>query len=140
MPDLRFGDAEPTDEERIAVDEVVADLGSVVVVEGERLVYAGHARTTERRHLLLPALHAVQRASGWISPGGLDYACRQLDFEGTVGVCIMPLVHPHHAMESTIFGVRATVRGGQHNACWRWLSAFVENSASYCAGFSSRMP
>ena len=79
MPDLRFGDAEPTDEERIAVDEVVADLGSVVVVEGERLVYAGHARTAERRHLLLPALHAVQRASGWISPGGLDYACRQLE-------------------------------------------------------------
>ncbi len=79
MPDLRFGDAGPTDEERIAVDEVVADLGAVLVVEGERLVYAGRARTAERRHLLLPALHAIQRASGWISPGGLDYACRQLE-------------------------------------------------------------
>ncbi len=79
MPDLRFGDVEPTDEERTAVDEVVAHLGAVVVVEDERLVYAGRARTIERRQLLLPALHAIQRASGWISPGGLDYVCRQLE-------------------------------------------------------------
>jgi len=79
VPDLRFGDAEPTAAEREAVDAVVGDLGPVVVAEGERLVYAGHSRTRERRHLLLPALHAVQRASGWISPGGLDYACRQLE-------------------------------------------------------------
>ena len=69
MPDLRFSDAEPTEAERAAVDGVVAELGAVVVVEGERLVYAGHSRTAARRHLLLPALHAVQRASGWISPG-----------------------------------------------------------------------
>ena len=27
----------------------------------------------------MPALHALQRASGWISPGGLDYACRILE-------------------------------------------------------------
>ena len=79
MPDLRFGDAEPTAAEREAVDAVVGDLGPVVVAEGERLVYAGHSRTRERRHLLLPALPAVRRASGWISPGGLDYACRQLE-------------------------------------------------------------
>ena len=103
MPDLRFGDAEPTDEERIAVDEVVADLGSVVVVEGERLVYAGHARTAERRHLLLPALHAVQRASGWISPGGLDYACRQLEVPPAEAYGVATFYHlfAHEAPEAT---------------------------------------
>ena len=103
MPDLRFGDAEPTDEERIAVDEVVADLGSVVVVEGERLVYAGHARTAERRHLLLPALHAVQRASGWISPGGLDYACRQLEVPPAEAYGVATFYHlfTHEAPEAT---------------------------------------
>ena len=29
-----------------------------------------------RRHLLLPALHALQEHAGWISPGGLNYVCR----------------------------------------------------------------
>ena len=33
----------------------------------------------ERRHLLLPVLHAVQDQIGWISPGALNYLCRRLD-------------------------------------------------------------
>ena len=32
-----------------------------------------------RRHLLLPALHALQERIGWISPGGLNYLCRAAD-------------------------------------------------------------
>ena len=79
MPDLHFGGAEPTDAERAAVDAVVADVGPAIVEMTERLVYAGRARYVERRHLLLPALHALQRAAGWISPGGLDHACRVLE-------------------------------------------------------------
>ena len=67
MPDLHFGGAEPTDAERAAVDAVVADVGPAIVEMTERLVYAGRARSVERRHLLLPALHALQRAAGWIS-------------------------------------------------------------------------
>jgi NADH-quinone oxidoreductase subunit F len=31
-----------------------------------------------RRDLLLPALHALQAAAGWITPGGLNYACERL--------------------------------------------------------------
>lgn len=79
MPDLRFGTAAPTEAERVAVDEAVAGLGPVTVEVSERLVYAGRQRTQERRHLLLPALHALQRAAGWISPGGLDHVCRVLE-------------------------------------------------------------
>ena len=79
MPDLHFGGAEPTDAERAAVDAVVADVGPAIVEMTERLVYAGRTRSVERRHLLLPALHALQRAAGWISPGGLDHACRVLE-------------------------------------------------------------
>ena len=79
MPDLRFGTAAPTEAERVAVDEAVAGLGPVTVEVSERLVYAGRQRTRERRHLLLPALHALQRAAGWISPGGLDHVCRVLE-------------------------------------------------------------
>ena len=77
MPDLKFGTSAPTDVEQMAVDEAIASLGPVAVEISERLVYAGRQRTRERRHLLLPALHALQRAAGWISPGGLDHACRR---------------------------------------------------------------
>ena len=79
MPDLHFGGVDATDAERAAVDAAVAPLGSVTIEHSERLVYAGRSRTRERRHLLLPALHALQRSAGWISPGGLEYACRQLE-------------------------------------------------------------
>ena len=80
MPDLYFGATEEaTEAERAAVAEVLVGFGAVTIRESERLVHAGRTRTRERRHLLLPALHALQRASGWISPGGLDHACAELE-------------------------------------------------------------
>jgi NADH-quinone oxidoreductase subunit F len=80
VPDLYFGAAgEATDAEKVAVDEAIADWGPATVRVSERLVRGGRARSRERRHLLLPALHALQRAAGWISPGGLDHACRVLE-------------------------------------------------------------
>ena len=79
MPDLKFGDSLPTDSEKKAVDKTIESHGPVTIEITERLVYAGRQRTQERRHLLLPALHALQRTSGWISPGGLDYVCRVLE-------------------------------------------------------------
>ena len=80
MPDLYFGAVdEATDAEKAAVDEAIADWGPVTIRVSERLVHGGRARMRERRHLLLPALHALQRAAGWISPGGLDHACRVLE-------------------------------------------------------------
>ncbi|MBT6371933.1 MAG: NADH-quinone oxidoreductase subunit E [Acidimicrobiaceae bacterium] len=80
MPDLYFGATEePTEAERAAVAEAISGYGAVIIRESERLVHAGRTRTRERRHLLLPALHALQRAAGWISPGGLDHACAELE-------------------------------------------------------------
>ncbi len=79
MPDLKFGDSLPTDSEKKSVDKTIESHGPVTIEITERLVYAGRQRTQERRHLLLPALHALQRTSGWISPGGLDYVCRVLE-------------------------------------------------------------
>ncbi|MDG2428520.1 MAG: NADH-ubiquinone oxidoreductase-F iron-sulfur binding region domain-containing protein [Acidimicrobiales bacterium] len=80
MPDLYFGAAdEATAGERTAVAEAISGFGPVVIRESERLVHAGRSRTRERRHLLLPVLHSLQRASGWISPGGLDHACAELE-------------------------------------------------------------
>jgi len=79
LTDIRVGLDQPTEEERAAVDRVVdASLGPAEIVESERLVRGGTARRHERRHLLLPALHALQHAAGWISPGGLNHIAQVL--------------------------------------------------------------
>ena len=81
MPDLHLTDDRASTEEAAAVDRVLADSGvsPAVVVETERMIRGGVHRTDERRHLLLPCLHALQNQAGWISPGGLNYACEQLN-------------------------------------------------------------
>lgn len=75
MADLRIRSDRSSAEERNAIDAVITDDDHAVVRETERLVRGGHRRRASRRHLLLPALHALQAEIGWISPGGLDYVC-----------------------------------------------------------------
>ncbi len=41
-------------------------------------VARGGAEARDDRHLLLPALHALQGGVGWISPGGMNYVCERL--------------------------------------------------------------
>jgi NADH-quinone oxidoreductase subunit F len=71
--DLRLLLAEPTEEEREAVDAVA---GPAVVGNGRALEGGHEARA--QRHLLLPALRSVQRRTGWVSEGALSYVCRRL--------------------------------------------------------------
>ncbi len=74
MTDLHLGPDRPTEAEAAAVDAVVAAGGGpVVATVGDRLVRAGVGRRNERRHLLLPGLHALQRTAGWITPGGVNH-------------------------------------------------------------------
>ena len=42
-----------------------------------RVARGGHDARDDR-HLLLPALHALQASVGWISPGGMNYVCERL--------------------------------------------------------------
>ena len=72
-----------TGEERAAVDEVLGPPESCwhggdrnIDLEG----HVGHAgrAAREQRHLLLPALHALQGRMGWISEGGMNYVCQRL--------------------------------------------------------------
>ncbi|MEQ8841136.1 MAG: NAD(P)H-dependent oxidoreductase subunit E [Acidimicrobiales bacterium] len=74
MADLFIGPDDPDDIEVAAVNQAIGD-DPAVVHETERLVIGGGRRRHERRHLLLPALHALQNAKGWISPGGLNHVC-----------------------------------------------------------------
>ncbi len=75
--------ADPTAEERFAVDAALGppesgwDGGRRTEADGH-FARSGHA-SRERRHLLLPALQAVQARAGWISPGALNYVCQRLN-------------------------------------------------------------
>ena len=78
MTDLHLTTDRPTQIERDAIDRVVPPGEAAVVIETERLVRSGRARRAARRHLLLPALHALQHHAGWISPGGLNHVADRL--------------------------------------------------------------
>ena len=76
-------DALASDDERAAVDAVLGPAssgwsGGTRAIESEGRVARGGHEAREQRHLLLPVLHALQSSAGWISPGGLRYACERL--------------------------------------------------------------
>ena len=79
--DVRLLDAEPTAEERAAVDAFlgppVSHWAGADRVENGHSAHGGHAARAER-HQLLPTLHALHERAGWISPGGLNYIARRL--------------------------------------------------------------
>ncbi len=77
MADLKFTDATASAGEIAAVDAALGGERALEQVH-ERLVRGGTARRHRLRHLLLPALHALQNEAGWISPGGLNYVCEAL--------------------------------------------------------------
>jgi NADH-quinone oxidoreductase subunit F len=81
--DIHLSDVRPADEEKAAVDSVLGPPASRWE-GGERtggvdthVAMGGHA-VRERRHLLLPTLHAINDRVGWISEGALNYACERL--------------------------------------------------------------
>src|SRR6185436_6814687 len=82
--DLHIVGAEPADDERGAVDALLGpptsgwEGGGRDTGAGGRSARGGIERAAGRRHLLLPALHAVQDRIGWVSHGALNYICRRL--------------------------------------------------------------
>jgi len=79
--DVRLLDAEPTADERAAVDAFlgppVSSWAGADRVENGHSAHGGHSARAER-HQLLPTLHALHERAGWISPGGLNYVARRL--------------------------------------------------------------
>ena len=84
--DLRLiENATPSESERAAVDALLGPPRSAWRGAASRrpgldthTSHGGHAIRRDR-HKLLPALHAVRDATGYISPGGLNYVCQRLD-------------------------------------------------------------
>jgi NADH-quinone oxidoreductase subunit F len=72
-----------TAEERAAVDVALGAPasgweGGARRTGPEAQIARGGHEAERRRHLLLPALHAVQDRVGWISEGSLNYICQRL--------------------------------------------------------------
>ncbi|MDQ6819191.1 MAG: NAD(P)H-dependent oxidoreductase subunit E [Actinomycetota bacterium] len=81
--DLVLHDVAPSSGEREAVDAVLGSPGSnwegaTRPTDRDRHVARGGHAARAQRHLLLPALHAVQARAGWISSGALNYICQRL--------------------------------------------------------------
>lgn len=81
--DLHLRHAAPTDDERAAVDALLGPPRSAWDggERGDRRdthLATGGREAREQRHLLLPALQALQARVGWISETGLDYVCVRL--------------------------------------------------------------
>ncbi len=73
--DLKLIGADSTEAERRAISGAVPKA-EIEIARG-RAVSGGH-RARSLRHLLLPALAAVQSDIGWISPGAIDEISRRL--------------------------------------------------------------
>jgi NADH-quinone oxidoreductase subunit F len=81
--DLHLLDAEPTAEERAAVDALLGEPrsgweGGDRDESRDAFTSAGGHEARALRHLLLPALQAVQARVGWVSEGALNYVCQRL--------------------------------------------------------------
>ena len=80
--DVRILLDQPTLDERAAVDRLLGppasgwEGGEFTGLDGH-VAYGGHEARAQR-HLLLPALHAVQDSAGSVSKGALTYICDRL--------------------------------------------------------------
>ena len=66
--DLKLLTAEPTPQERAAIDAAIAPLAT-----------RGTTGVHHKRHLLLPAFQGAQERVGWISEGAFNYICTTLE-------------------------------------------------------------
>jgi NADH-quinone oxidoreductase subunit F len=74
----------PEDAERAAVDALLGEPNTGWETSRENAdvdSFLGRSgqEAREQRHLLLPALQAVQRRVGYITPGALNYVCQRLE-------------------------------------------------------------
>ncbi len=82
--DLRLSRARPSPAERQAIDAVLGppssswDGGTRPSSGAEAHAAVGGHASRERRHMLLPALHAAQASAGTISEGALNHICQRL--------------------------------------------------------------
>jgi len=148
--DLRMPDAAPTQAEREAVDAVVGppssgwDGGERAIGFDGRVARGGH-EARGRRHMLLPALHALQAREGWISPGGLRYVSERLTVPPAeaYGVATFYAMFSTEERPSTALHVCDDIACRRAGAQWvtdRLTSDGVGVVHSPCLGLCERAP
>lgn len=118
--DLHFTSATPTDAERAAVDAALGKQDRDA--QADDAAWNGGALARERRHLLLPVLHAINARVGWISGGALNYACRRLavppaDAYGVATFYAMFSTLPRPPVVLTVCDDIACGRAGGNDVC-----------------------
>src|SRR5215204_1310802 len=83
--DIRPIEVEPTSAERQAIDDLLGpprsswEGGERGSLRDAHVATVGGRDSRAMRHMLLPALQALQARIGWISEGGLGYVCDRLN-------------------------------------------------------------
>ena len=140
--DLHLSDAQASTAEKEAVAAVLREHARVSGDEvREHAYFADSGQAARgRRHLLLPALHAVMDERGWISAGALNHVARVLSVPPAevygvatfyalfsveprapqvVHVCDDIVCRPHGGEQIAAGRGRARPEGTGANACWR---------------------
>jgi NADH-quinone oxidoreductase subunit F len=131
--DLHFTSATATPPEREAVDALLGATGA----------WSGKA-ARDRRHLLLPALHAVQERIGWISGGALNYVCEHLgvppaDAYGVATFYEMFSTKPRPPLVVHVCDDIACMGGGAKEICDTLEAAFGPAGTPAAAGTTTWM-
>jgi NADH-quinone oxidoreductase subunit F len=139
--DLHLTDAQATAEERAAVDPElrVPQSGSQDCRQqpaDTRGACEVHAHGN--RHLLLPALHAIQNRIGWISPGALNYVAGRLDVAaaeayGVASFYGMFSLQPRPSVVAQVCDDIACIARGSDKLCVE-LEDTLGGAGSPCAG------
>ncbi|MGA2760251.1 MAG: NAD(P)H-dependent oxidoreductase subunit E, partial [Candidatus Cybelea sp.] len=132
--DLHFNAAAPSDAERGAVDAL---LGAVSDERG--------ADARGRRHLLLPALHAVQERVGWISAGAVNYIGERLtvapaDVYGVATFYHLLATTPRPPVVAHVCDDIACIGAGSEQICAQLEAGGVTWEPSPCLGLCDRAP
>jgi NADH-quinone oxidoreductase subunit F len=132
--DLRFNAAVPSEAECRAVDALL----------GARSEERG-ADARGRRHLLLPALHAVQERVGWISAGAVNYIGERLtvapaDIYGVATFYALFSTKPRDPTVVHVCDDIACIGAGAEQTCAQLEAGGVTWERSPCLGLCDRAP
>lgn len=77
--DYQFSHHQPTAIERSTIDRILGEYEPTAPdLPAGQIAVGGVGPASERRHLLLPLLRAVQEAAGWVSQGAINHIGRRL--------------------------------------------------------------
>jgi NADH-quinone oxidoreductase subunit F len=141
--DIRPINALPSQDERDAVDAVL--FGGSPKHYSNSHSARGGAELRARRHLLLPALHAVNDRVGWISEGALAYICDRLKIApaeayGVATFYALFSLEPQPARMVHVCDDIACIANGADRTCAEMEASGVAWKRSPCLGMCDYAP